>query len=78
MLRRYGVMREPALAARALATEGAIGLGQLLRDRTAEGLKGRLRGWRAGARLPRREVGSAPLLSISGREALELRRRRRG
>jgi N-acetylglucosaminyl-diphospho-decaprenol L-rhamnosyltransferase len=78
MLRRYGVMREPALALRALATEGAIGLGQLLRDRTAAGIKGRLRGWRDGAGLPRREVGSAELLAISGREALALRRRRRG
>jgi N-acetylglucosaminyl-diphospho-decaprenol L-rhamnosyltransferase len=78
MLRRYGVMQEPALAVRALATEGAIGLGQLLRDRTAQGLTGRLRGYRAGAGLPRREVGSAELLPISGREALALRRRRRG
>jgi GT2 family glycosyltransferase len=78
MLRRYGVMREPALAARVLATEGAIGLGQLLRDRTAAGLTGRLRGFRDGRGLPHREVGAAPLLPISGREALALRRRRRG
>ena len=78
MLRRYGVMRDPALAARALACEGALGLGQLLRDRTAAGIKGRLRGFRAGGGLPHREVGAAPLLSISGREALALRRRRRG
>jgi GT2 family glycosyltransferase len=78
MLRRYGVMRDPALALRALACEGAIGVGQLLRDRTAAGLSGRLRGFRDGGGEPRREVGSAPLLGISGREALELRRRRRG
>jgi GT2 family glycosyltransferase len=78
MLRRYGVMRDPALALRALACEAAIGGGQLLRDRTAAGLTGRLRGFRAGAGLPRREVGAAPLLDISAREALTLRRRRRG
>src|SRR6185312_9956979 len=72
MLRRYGVMRDPALALRALACEAAIGGGQLLRDRTFQGLTGRLRGFRAGAGLPRREVGAAPLLPLSGREALAL------
>jgi N-acetylglucosaminyl-diphospho-decaprenol L-rhamnosyltransferase len=77
MLRRYGVMRDPVLAARAIAAESAICAGQLLRDRTAEGLRGRLRGYRAGSRLPPREVGSAPLLDLSLREALALRRRRR-
>ncbi|HTR76428.1 MAG TPA: glycosyltransferase family 2 protein [Solirubrobacterales bacterium] len=76
MLRRYGVMRDPALAARALACEGAIVAGQMLRDRTAAGLSGRLRGFRAGTG-PHREVGAAPLLEISAREALALRRRRR-
>jgi N-acetylglucosaminyl-diphospho-decaprenol L-rhamnosyltransferase len=78
MLRRYGIMRDPALALRALACESAIGAGQLLRDRTAMGLRGRLRGFRAGAGLPRREVGAAPLLDIPARDALALRRRRRG
>jgi GT2 family glycosyltransferase len=78
MLRRYGVMHDPRLALRALACEGAIGLGQLLRDRTAAGTSGRLRGYRAGAGLPQQEVGTAPLLDLSVREALALRRRRRG
>lgn len=78
MLRRYGVMRDPALALRVLACEGAICAGQLLRDRTAQGIAGRLRGFRDGAGLPRHEVGSARLLDISTREAIELRRRRRG
>lgn len=77
MLRRYGVTRDPALALRALACEAAICAGQLLRDRTAQGLSGRLRGFRAGAGLPHREVGSAPLLDLGAREALALRRRRR-
>jgi len=78
MLRRYGVMRRPRLAARALAGETALCAGQLLRDRTAAGLKGRLRGWRDAAGLEPRDVDTAPLLKISGREALALRRRRRG
>jgi N-acetylglucosaminyl-diphospho-decaprenol L-rhamnosyltransferase len=77
MLRRYRVMRDPRLALRALACEAAICAGQLLRDRTAEGLKGRVRGYRAGAGLERREVGAAPLLELSAREALARRRRRR-
>jgi hypothetical protein len=78
MLRRYGVMRSPRLALRALACEGALCAGQLLRDRTASGLQGRLRGWRDGAGLERRDADGAPLLPIGAREALALRRRRRG
>ncbi len=78
MLRRYGVMRHPRLALRALACEGAICAGQLLRDRTAGGLRGRLRGWRDGAGLPPQDASEAPLLDLSARDALALRRRRRG
>ena len=78
MLRRYGVMSDPRLALRALACEGAIGAGQLLRDRTAAGIKGRVRGFGAGAGLERRDVRGARLLDLSAREALTLRRKRRG
>ncbi len=78
MLRRYGVMSQPRLALRALACEGAICAGQLLLDRTAKGVGGRLRGWRDGDGLPERELEGAPLLDIGAREALALRRRRRG
>jgi GT2 family glycosyltransferase len=78
MLRRYGVMRNPRLALRALACEGALCAGQLLKDRTAAGLKGRLRGWRDGAGLEPREVDGSTLLDLSAGEALALRRRRRG
>lgn len=77
MLRRYGVMRRPRLALRALAAETALCAGQLLGDRTAKGIGGRLRGWRDAAGLARRDPGDAPLLEISMREALRLRRRRR-
>lgn len=78
MLRRYGVMRNPRLALRALACEGALCAGQLLKDRTAQGLKGRLRGWRDAAELEPRNLDGAVLLDLSAREALALRRRRRG
>jgi GT2 family glycosyltransferase len=78
MLRRYGVMRDPATALRALVCEGTIGLAQVLRDHTAAGITGRVRGFRDAGALPRREVGLAPLLDLDVREALALRRRRRG
>ncbi len=78
MLRRYGVMSQPRLALRALAREGVLCAGQVLMDRTAQGLRGRLRGWREGGGLPAHELDGAPLLDLSAREALALRRRRRG
>jgi GT2 family glycosyltransferase len=78
MLRRYGVMRNPRLALRALAGETALCAGQLLKDHTAAGLKGRLRGWSDAAGLEPRRTDGAPLLKISAREALALRRQRRG
>ena len=77
MLRRYGVTRNLRLALRALACEAAICAGQLLADRTAAGLGGRLRGWRDGAGLEPRDAGHVELLDISARAALGLRRRRR-
>jgi N-acetylglucosaminyl-diphospho-decaprenol L-rhamnosyltransferase len=76
MLRRYGVMSQPRLALRALACEGVICAGQLLMNRTGAGIGGRLRGWRAGGKLERRQVSAAPLLDISLAEALLLRRSR--
>jgi GT2 family glycosyltransferase len=78
MLRRYGVMSEPRPALRALACEAALCAGQLLTDRTAKGIGGRLRGWRDGAGAEKRSVDGVPLLDISAREALGMRRRRRG
>jgi GT2 family glycosyltransferase len=78
MLRRYGVMSKPRPALRALACEATICAGQLLLDRSAEGISGRLRGWRDGGGLERRELGQAELLDVSQREALRMRQRRRG
>lgn len=78
MLRRYGVMSKPGAALRVLACEGAIAGGQLVMDRTARGLTGRLRGWHDGAGLERRRLDGVPLLDITASEALRRRRRRRG
>jgi N-acetylglucosaminyl-diphospho-decaprenol L-rhamnosyltransferase len=78
MLRRYGIIRNPRLALRALTGEAALCAGQLLKDRTVAGMKGRLRGWRDAAGLEPRQTDGVSLLEISGREALALRRRRRG
>ncbi len=76
MLRAYGLRRHPALLARAVAAESAICAGQLLFERTAEGLIGRLRGWRDGRASPQREIPQDGLLDISLRCALALRRQR--
>jgi N-acetylglucosaminyl-diphospho-decaprenol L-rhamnosyltransferase len=77
MLRRYGVMSRPRRALRALAAEAAICAGQMLRDHTAKGLGGRLRGWRDAAGLERKLFDEGALLDITLREALEARRGRR-
>jgi GT2 family glycosyltransferase len=78
MLRRYGVMGRPRAALRVLAAEGAICAGQILADRTAKGLVGRLRGWRDARGLPRREAPDRGLSDLGLSEALRLRRARRG
>jgi GT2 family glycosyltransferase len=78
MLRRYGVTADPRRALRALATEGVLCAGQIVKEHTAAGLQGRVAGWRAGAGLEHRDAGGAPLLDIDALEALALRRRRRG
>src|SRR5260221_11557295 len=77
MLRRYGMMSEPGRALRALAAEATICAGQLLKDHTAKGVGGRLRGWHDAAGLERRPIAEDALLDISLPEALALRRRRR-
>ena len=77
MLRRYGVMSRPRDAVRVLATEGAVCTGQLLKDRTTAGMRGRVRGWRESGGATTLDVSDASLLAISGREALARRRLRR-
>lgn len=77
LLRRYGVMRSPAGALRTLAVEGAISAGQIARDRTLTGVRGRLAGWRAGGGLEQRRAPRDGLLELSLSEQLRLRRNRR-
>jgi len=78
MLRRYRVLASPGGAARALAAEGAICAGQALRDRTLSGLRGRLAGWHDGRGLAPRQATVEALSDLRLRQALALRRRRRG
>jgi N-acetylglucosaminyl-diphospho-decaprenol L-rhamnosyltransferase len=78
MLRRYDVTADPRLALRAIATEGVLCAGQIVKEHTAAGLRGRLAGFRAGGGLEPRDVDGARLLDLSARQALALRRRRRG
>ncbi|HEY2334372.1 MAG TPA: glycosyltransferase family 2 protein [Solirubrobacterales bacterium] len=73
LLRRYGIAASTSLALQALGREGAICAGQLLRDRTLSGARGRLEGWRAGKGLPRHELPDAAVTRLSLRRALELR-----
>lgn len=76
LLRVYGFGGRPALLARALAGEAAICAGQMLTETTTQGLRGRLRGWKAAREVPLRKVPADGLLDISLREALALRRQR--
>jgi N-acetylglucosaminyl-diphospho-decaprenol L-rhamnosyltransferase len=78
MLRRYGILRRPRLALHVLACEGAICAGQLVADRTAAGIVGRLRGWRAARGLEQRDLETEGLMAPSVRDALRRRRQRRG
>jgi N-acetylglucosaminyl-diphospho-decaprenol L-rhamnosyltransferase len=76
LLRAYGFGRRPLLLARAVAVEGAICAGQILLQRTAQGARARLRGWRDGRQVARRSIPDDGLLDISARDALALRRQR--
>jgi N-acetylglucosaminyl-diphospho-decaprenol L-rhamnosyltransferase len=77
LLRRYGILRDPALVAPALARELTIAGGQLLVDRTATGIAGRFGGWSAAGGLPRRPLPADGLLEVSTAEALRMRSLRR-
>jgi GT2 family glycosyltransferase len=77
LLRRYGILRNPALVAPALARELAIAGGQLLVDRNAAGIPARFAGWSAAGGLPRRPLPAHGLLDVSTAEALRMRSLRR-
>jgi GT2 family glycosyltransferase len=73
LLRRYGITASPAPALQALAREGAICAGQLLRDRTLAGARGRLKGWREAKGLPARQLPAGAVSPLSLRQALARR-----
>jgi N-acetylglucosaminyl-diphospho-decaprenol L-rhamnosyltransferase len=73
LLRRYGVTASASLGAQALGREAAICAGQLLRDRTLAGARGRIAGWRAAKGLASRQLPPAAVTSLSLRRALALR-----
>jgi N-acetylglucosaminyl-diphospho-decaprenol L-rhamnosyltransferase len=75
LLRRYGLLRGPA-ARRTLGTEAVVVLADLAISHDLEALRGRLSGWRAGARTPHRARPPAEAVdqSISFRDSLALRR----
>jgi N-acetylglucosaminyl-diphospho-decaprenol L-rhamnosyltransferase len=70
LLRRYGITASPWLAAQAFGREGAICAGQLLRDRTLAGARGRLAGWHAAKGLGARDLPKAAIKPLSLRHAL--------
>lgn len=75
-LRRYGVLRSRA-AARALATEAIVVLGDAVLSRDLSALRGRAAGWRAAAGLPRQPSPPRDAIDvkIAFCESLRLRRR---
>jgi N-acetylglucosaminyl-diphospho-decaprenol L-rhamnosyltransferase len=76
LLRAYGFSRRPLLLTRAIAVEAAICAGQIVFQRTTQGARARLRGWRAGRGIAPRSIPKDGLLEISARKALALRRQR--
>jgi hypothetical protein len=76
LLRAYGFGTRPRLLARAIAVEAAICAGQIVFQRTTQGARARLRGWRDGRGVTPRQIPEDGLLDISAGEALALRRRR--
>jgi GT2 family glycosyltransferase len=77
LLRRYGVTSTPGRALRAVACEGIVCAGQLLRDRTTAGVRGRLAGFRDAKGLPTLELPLGRLQHLSIRERLARRANRR-
>ncbi len=74
LLRRWGVLRSPAVA-RALLTEAIVVAGDLVLSRDLAALRGRVRGYRAArGSPPRRPPSDGVDRALSLRRSLELRR----
>lgn len=76
LIRRYGLMKSARGALRTLVFEGFVCVGQLTLERTASGIRGRLKGWRAGKGLPQRSLPTDGLTHISARRAIRDRLQR--
>lgn len=76
LIRRYGLMKSPRGIARTLVFEGLVCVGQLVLERTASGIRGRVKGWQAGKGLPQRSLPSEGLVHISARRAIRDRLQR--
>ncbi|MDP8956825.1 MAG: glycosyltransferase family 2 protein [Actinomycetota bacterium] len=81
-LAKYRLHCRPRLFARAAVAEAAVTAGQLVVDRTASGVKGRVAGFRAGLRVPAErppplpdDVRGMPLRELLTRRAARRRRR---
>ena len=76
LLRRYRVLGTAGGLARTLVAEIVVCSGQLVIDRTANGIRGRVRGWKAAKGLSARSLPSTGLTDFSFRAALKPRIRR--
>jgi GT2 family glycosyltransferase len=78
LLRRYGITASPSLAAQTMTRETAICAGQLLRDRTLAGARGRIEGWRAAKGLAPRRLPPGVVTRLGLQRALAMRRNAHG
>jgi N-acetylglucosaminyl-diphospho-decaprenol L-rhamnosyltransferase len=76
VLRKWSVVGSPGRTLRVLASDGVVCGGQLVLDRTAAGVRGRVAGFRAARNVPR-EPYPADLLSAGPRSRRTLGRRLR-
>ena len=77
LLRKYGIMRHPVLAAKVLLSDASAGLAQLLLDRTLAGVSGKVQGWRAARSVNRLEAPLDQLEPASLRRHFSVRLARR-
>ncbi len=73
LLRRYGITSSTSLALQALVREAIICAGQLLRDRTLAGARGRIRGWKEAGDLALRTLPESAVTRLSLHQALATR-----
>jgi len=77
LLRKYGIAKRPSLALKVALSDIPAGLAQIVLDRTAAGLKGRMEGWRAGRDASREAVPPGlERASLTRQYAVRVRRRR--